>query len=113
MSGFWRQDRKSTRLNSSHLGISYAVFCRHPDPPSFPTRRSSDLRTDGTAAWTLPIPGLFSYDPWALYRPLWPLLELGTRVARLLHVHAHERPVAAACPARCQGSGGKIGRAHV
>src|ERR1035441_4604200 len=26
--GFWRpRDRKSTRLNSSHLGISYAVFC--------------------------------------------------------------------------------------
>src|SRR5436853_5766968 len=23
----YRQDRKSTRLNSSHLGISYAVFC--------------------------------------------------------------------------------------
>src|SRR5262245_64364174 len=23
----WRSDRKSTRLNSSHLGISYAVFC--------------------------------------------------------------------------------------
>src|SRR5258705_7107780 len=23
----WLQDRKSTRLNSSHLGISYAVFC--------------------------------------------------------------------------------------
>src|SRR5205814_4430251 len=23
----WHQDRKSTRLNSSHLGISYAVFC--------------------------------------------------------------------------------------
>src|SRR5436853_4414148 len=23
---FW-EDRKSTRLNSSHLGISYAVFC--------------------------------------------------------------------------------------
>src|SRR5437899_4265760 len=22
-----RKDRKSTRLNSSHLGISYAVFC--------------------------------------------------------------------------------------
>src|SRR5262245_53746244 len=32
-------DRKSTRLNSSHLGISYAV----PVVPSFPTRRSSDL----------------------------------------------------------------------
>src|SRR5262245_33079747 len=25
--GFAREDRKSTRLNSSHLGISYAVFC--------------------------------------------------------------------------------------
>src|SRR5262245_62626846 len=25
--GFFNQDRKSTRLNSSHLGISYAVFC--------------------------------------------------------------------------------------
>src|SRR5437899_11707509 len=23
----FRKDRKSTRLNSSHLGISYAVFC--------------------------------------------------------------------------------------
>src|SRR5947199_8236990 len=23
----WGTDRKSTRLNSSHLGISYAVFC--------------------------------------------------------------------------------------
>src|ERR1039458_8946821 len=23
----WCVDRKSTRLNSSHLGISYAVFC--------------------------------------------------------------------------------------
>src|ERR1035438_10630117 len=25
--GGWNRDRKSTRLNSSHLGISYAVFC--------------------------------------------------------------------------------------
>src|SRR5258705_9393033 len=25
--GRFRLDRKSTRLNSSHLGISYAVFC--------------------------------------------------------------------------------------
>src|SRR5699024_12705422 len=23
----WRRDRKSTRLNSSHVSISYAVFC--------------------------------------------------------------------------------------
>src|SRR5471030_203764 len=27
MAEYGRQDRKSTRLNSSHLGISYAVFC--------------------------------------------------------------------------------------
>src|SRR5262245_65202180 len=26
-SAFQSRDRKSTRLNSSHLGISYAVFC--------------------------------------------------------------------------------------
>src|SRR5437899_12378225 len=26
-SGIGMSDRKSTRLNSSHLGISYAVFC--------------------------------------------------------------------------------------
>src|SRR3712207_7791916 len=25
--GAWRRDRKSTRLNSSHANISYAVFC--------------------------------------------------------------------------------------
>src|SRR5262245_65396553 len=27
MTVYCAQDRKSTRLNSSHLGISYAVFC--------------------------------------------------------------------------------------
>src|SRR5690349_22397929 len=27
VSGFQRTDRKSTRLNSSHVEISYAVFC--------------------------------------------------------------------------------------
>src|SRR5437660_1183512 len=36
-------DRKSTRLNSSHVAISYAVFCHTRDLHSFPTRRSSDL----------------------------------------------------------------------
>src|SRR5437773_382174 len=37
-------DRKSTRLNSSHITISYAVFCPPPRHlHSFPTRRSSDL----------------------------------------------------------------------
>src|ERR1035438_5687271 len=36
-------DRKSTRLNSSHLGISYGGFCGALVGASFPTRRSSDL----------------------------------------------------------------------
>src|SRR5207248_259335 len=41
-----RVDRKSTRLNSSHRTISYAVFCSVLVRAllSFPTRRSSDLR---------------------------------------------------------------------
>src|SRR5256885_11101553 len=42
----YRQDRKSTRLNSSHLVISYAVFClkkkneirRDDEPVRFPSR---------------------------------------------------------------------------
>src|SRR5690625_2447225 len=39
------RDRKSTRLNSSHVAISYAVFCfvALRSLHSFPTRRSSDL----------------------------------------------------------------------
>src|SRR5688500_8080833 len=41
--GSQHRDRKSTRLNSSHLVISYAVFCYIPTSHSFPTRRSSDL----------------------------------------------------------------------
>src|SRR5947209_6872260 len=32
----WRRDRKSTRLNSSHANISYAVFCLTPPPPRAP-----------------------------------------------------------------------------
>src|SRR5437762_1672123 len=42
----WHRDRKSTRLNSSHRCISYAVFCfrDHRYLHSFPTRRSSDLQ---------------------------------------------------------------------
>src|SRR5262245_64771053 len=34
------EDRKSTRLNSSHLGISYAVFCLKKKK----SKRSYDLR---------------------------------------------------------------------
>src|SRR5207249_4114045 len=48
-----RGDRKSTRLNSSHVSISYAVFCSLHASHSFPTRRSSDL----TILSTLPSAG--------------------------------------------------------
>src|SRR5471030_3464389 len=33
-----RRDRKSTRLNSSHLGISYAVFCLKKKKRTHPSR---------------------------------------------------------------------------
>src|SRR5258705_5850602 len=32
---YFFQDRKSTRLNSSHLGISYAVFCLKKNKVSY------------------------------------------------------------------------------
>src|SRR5262245_63129696 len=35
------EDRKSTRLNSSHLGISYAVFCLKKKRENQPPRRLS------------------------------------------------------------------------
>src|SRR5262245_43374003 len=51
-----RADRKSTRLNSSHLGISYAVFC-YVAPHHLllvPTRRSSDLTFASSSGSRLP-----------------------------------------------------------
>src|SRR6266511_1318328 len=42
---FATRDRKSTRLNSSHVKTSFADFGDHRDLHSFPTRRSSDLRS--------------------------------------------------------------------
>src|ERR1039458_10713718 len=40
------QDRKSTRLNSSHLGISYAVFCLKKKPETKEeTAKVRDART--------------------------------------------------------------------
>src|SRR2546430_7807598 len=40
----WLRDRKSTRLNSSHSQISYAVFClkkKHQDAPCTPPNETS------------------------------------------------------------------------
>src|SRR5256885_3645375 len=41
------QDRKSTRLNSSHLVISYAVFCLKKTVATFAAEGSSSLRAQG------------------------------------------------------------------
>src|SRR5947199_4967393 len=50
-----REDRKSTRLNSSHLGISYAVFCLKKKH-RLPARRGAPLgRGSGLRAGTPPV----------------------------------------------------------
>src|SRR5256885_3200220 len=53
--GHFDADRKSTRLNSSHLVISYAVFClkkkkRTPTPTTAGTRTTSRASFDLTAS---------------------------------------------------------------
>src|SRR5438045_3071933 len=48
-------DRKSTRLNSSHLGISYAVFCLFRHPPALTLFPYTTLFRSGPAgAWSVP-----------------------------------------------------------
>src|SRR5258705_3518410 len=39
------RDRKSTRLNSSHLGISYAVFCLKKKEERYPRDYNRDTAT--------------------------------------------------------------------
>src|SRR3712207_7634223 len=53
----WRLDRKSTRLNSSHANISYAVFClekkKNTLPPSPTVQRERNQAPTGsdTSSW--------------------------------------------------------------
>src|SRR5947199_4832434 len=44
------EDRKSTRLNSSHLGISYAVFCLKKKKNQVNQEQHQDHRQDGSEA---------------------------------------------------------------
>src|SRR3712207_7704009 len=46
------QDRKSTRLNSSHANISYAVFCLKKTPPLQPFAQT--LPPSRIPSWTEP-----------------------------------------------------------
>src|ERR1039457_2808245 len=52
----FRSDRKSTRLNSSHLVISYAVFCLKKKKR--PMASTAGLGTFGVHPGSLPLRGL-------------------------------------------------------
>src|SRR5256885_5110782 len=49
------QDRKSTRLNSSHLVISYAVFCLKKKKTIAKARAIYDILYEGHNRWTLDV----------------------------------------------------------
>src|ERR1039457_2418229 len=49
--GYYPSDRKSTRLNSSHLVISYAVFCLKKKHQKYQSWGRQATRLGGGAAW--------------------------------------------------------------
>src|SRR5438874_7985472 len=49
-----RTDRKSTRLNSSHVEISYAVFCLKKKRVEFSMKKSDDCSTNPRPVLTGP-----------------------------------------------------------
>src|SRR5215472_8125342 len=62
-----REDRKSTRLNSSHLGISYAVFClkkKNRERPGESVGRSAvaDAPDDAYAGPVVVVRGVLDLD---------------------------------------------------
>src|SRR5256885_6658538 len=65
-------DRKSTRLNSSHLVISYAVFClkkkKHIHAPRSTPKDSIDVRTSSNASRFLRISAHIHAFSWRLPR---------------------------------------------
>src|SRR5438045_7472228 len=52
-----RRDRKSTRLNSSHLGISYAVFCLKKKNPHTRVHPTCAATTGSHAVLDSRLPG--------------------------------------------------------
>src|SRR5689334_284631 len=108
-----RRDRKSTRLNSSHSSISYAVFCDHRALLSFPTRRSSDLvsvlASHGHAA------GLRAQTPTLAAPPLSPLRAPATVPRGTDRVGPDGRGGSGGSSTSASSSvaAGEIGRAHV
>src|SRR5207249_4332544 len=51
----WRRDRKSTRLNSSHVSISYAVFCLKKKNVSSLTQTRHHLTRNSISSYVLVI----------------------------------------------------------
>src|SRR5437899_3902700 len=67
LSGYGILDRKSTRLNSSHLGISYAVFCLKKKKVAnvvWDRAAAGDLMDSGPTTWilTMPVAGPVIYS---------------------------------------------------
>src|ERR1035438_9500805 len=64
-----RADRKSTRLNSSHLGISYAVFCLKKNRRSVTASTSRASEPGATSAakptwtWDVIVPVIGTTEP--------------------------------------------------
>src|SRR5437773_8102680 len=57
------RDRKSTRLNSSHITISYAVFCLKKKKGQCSSLRPS---TFARQSWSFCFPSLLLYSWWSL-----------------------------------------------
>src|SRR2546430_12565940 len=49
--GWQRLDRKSTRLNSSHSQISYAVFCLKKKKQTAPNRERTSTNNHSATTW--------------------------------------------------------------
>src|SRR5689334_12843784 len=114
------QDRKSTRLNSSHSSISYAVFCLKTGAPRAeisPIRNHPSMMTPPTPRSTLfPYTTLFRSGRIAEVEDD-AGLAVGGEVVALGEGRAADRVVGRldldAVPGVAQRAGAKIGRAHV
>src|SRR5437870_10565484 len=53
---YWHADRKSTRLNSSHVAISYAVFCLKKKKKNTDTLSHQHLLSTRVTPHTIPRP---------------------------------------------------------
>src|SRR5437899_3689706 len=73
-----RLDRKSTRLNSSHLGISYAVFCLKKKKKKNDKDRKA-IKNDHSHTTTGPIS--------ATHTPIVPRTCVNTRLSRKKKPH--------------------------